>query len=541
MYHGVVHNSRFYSFVCGTIVGIFLSSLVTGGCFFAVTLCLTSVIFGLISKSVIHRQQFLDDRKKVLAALLLACVFGLSLGAVRTALWLSFNHQNVLNNWAEKKVSLTAIVTEEPQISDASTKIIAETIFDVASGTPRTAVLITSNRYSDVKYGDEIKIFGKISLPKPIKTDGESFAYDTYLARQGIFYTMTFPSINIVAHHRGNVVREYLIGIKNNFLGKVDELFSAPRSGLLAGLLVSGRSSLSKSEQAQFTRAGLIHIVALSGFNVTIIAQGLMMLLIFLPKRLRLIIGAVGIIAFVTMAGFGATIVRAGIMALLVIAAALVYRAYNVGRALFMAVLCMTLWNPMVIFDVSFQLSCIATFAVIFAVNPAVAKYGPRIKFLPEKFKIRELMIGTAVIEIFLLPILLSTAGQISLVTIITNLLILPILPIVMGFGFLAMMVGYIHSLLALPIVAISNLMLEYILLITNFFANIPFGVVSFQIPSWAVGLMYVALVFWLWRLQKFQMQNQIQKNNILSASLGTPLTHANLDRLDSFFKSHSK
>ena len=126
-----------------------------------------------------------------------------------------------------------------------------------------------------------------------------------------------------------------------------------PRSGLLSGLLVSGRASLSKMMQEEFTRAGLVHIVALSGFNVTIIAQGFVAMLFFLPKKFRLIVGAIGIIAFVTAAGFGSTIVRAGIMALLAIAATLGHRAYDVGRALFLAGLCMVLLNPMVVFDVN--------------------------------------------------------------------------------------------------------------------------------------------------------------------------------------------
>jgi competence protein ComEC len=498
------------------------------------------VSFGLVLLFVTHSKYPFFLKNSVLAALFLPCVFGLSLGAARSAFWLYGNHSGAFDALVNKKVSLMATVIEEPQMSDGSLKIIAETLPNVGSSTSRAKILVTADRYSPVAYGDEIKLFGKITPPKPIQSDQGDFAYDVYLARQGIFYTVTFPSLNVVSHHHGNLIREFLIKTKNIFLGKINELFSAPQSGLLAGLLVSGRSSLSKAEQAEFTRAGLIHIVALSGFNVTIIAQGLMALLIFLPKKLRLIIGAVGIIAFVVMTGFGATVVRAGIMALLVIIAALLYRTYDVGRALFIAILFMTLWNPMVVFDVSFQLSCLATFAVIFAAPPALNKYGRFVKFLPEKFKIRETMLGTAVIELFLLPILLSTSGQISLVTVITNLLILPALPVVMGFGFVATLVGFVHGQLALPLVAISNLMLEYILLITKFFANIPFGVVTFQIPVWAVAVAYLALSFWLWRLQKFKKQNEKTEALPLVVTFNTPLTSSNLERLDNFFRSHS-
>jgi competence protein ComEC len=533
-----VQHARLYSFVGGVIAGTYLFSLITHTWYSAVFLCAGSMSVGIVSLIIVRHQRFSFIKKTAFVVLFAVCFFGISLGIIRTALWASFNHLGALDDLVNKKVSVNVIVIEEPQMSDSSSKIIAEVIPNVASSTSQAKILVIVDRYSTVAYGDEIKLYGKILVPKPIQSDGGDFAYDIYLARQGIFYTMTFPGVSILTHHHGNIVREYLISIKNNFLGKINELFPAPQSGLLAGLLVSGRSSLSKSEQAQFTQAGLIHIVALSGFNVTIIAQGLMFFLVFLPKRLRLIIGAMGIMAFVTMAGFGATIVRAGIMALLVIAAALVYRTYHVGRALFIAILCMVLWNPMVIFDVSFQLSCLATFAVIFAVPPVLEKYGLHMKFLPEKFQIREIFLSTAVIEIFLLPILLSTSGQISLVTVITNLLILPTLPVVMGFGFAATIVGYIHNMLALPLVAISNLMLEYILIVTNIFANIPFGVVSSQIPEWTIFVAYLILGFCLYYLQKFKIQKE--KTESFNLTFGAALTPANLERLDNFFRSHS-
>jgi len=493
------------------------------------------------------------ETKKDFKIIFLVCLFGFCLGLARTGVWMSFNHSGVLDDLVNKKVSVTGVVIEEPQISDASSKIILKTLPSFLASTSVAVsggalLQVTADRYTTIKYGDEIKVYGKVIVPQPIKSPDGDFAYDVYLARQGIFYTMIFPSTTLVSPHHGNPAREFLINVKNNFLAKVDELFTSPQSGLLAGLLVSGRSSLSKAEQALFTQAGLIHIVALSGFNVTIIAQGLMALLIFLPKKVRLTIGALGIIAFVTMTGFGSTVVRAGIMALLVIAAALVHREYSVGRALFMAVLCMVIWNPMVVYDVSFQLSCVATFAVIFAVPPALIKYSSRLKFLPAKFKIRETMLGTAVIEIFLLPILLATSGKISLVTVITNLLILPPLPIVMGFGFVATLVGYLNYFLAMPLVVISNLMLNYILFITNFFANIPFGVFTFALPTWAVFLIYGILIFWLYKLQKeMPTKNPASETTtgLLQNLAGAPvaasaLTQANLERVENFLQSHS-
>ena len=465
--------------------------------------------------------------KKIEAKIIfIICLVGISIGFTRVEIWMSFNHSGVLDDLVNKKVSIVGVVQDEPQISDTSSKIIIQ-----ASSTP---LLITADRYITISYGDLIKVYGKIVVPQPIKSPDGDFAYDVYLARQGIFYTTTFPTITLVSHHRKNFLRETLINLKNNFLAKIDQLFSSPKSGLLAGLLVSGRSSLSKSEQALFTEAGLIHIVALSGFNVTIIAQGLMAILIFLPKKIRLIIGAVGIIAFVVMTGFASTVVRAGIMALLVIFAALVYRTYSVGRALFVSVLLMTLWDPMVVYDVSFQLSCIATFAVVFAVPPVLKKYGSAFKFLPDKFKIRETMVGTATIELFLLPILLSTSGKISLVTVVTNLLILPILPVVMGFGFAATLLGYVNYFVAMPLVYISNLMLGYILFIANFFASIPFGVFTFTLPEWAVFLIYAILIFCLLKIQK----SLATKNP--APSFDTGFTEANFERVQNFLQSHS-
>jgi competence protein ComEC len=160
----------------------------------------------------------------------------------------------------------------------------------------------------------------------------------------------------------------------------------------------------------------------------------------------------------------------------------------------------------MVVFDVSFQLSFLATFALIF-VTPVTSSYYANIFiYLPAHFKIRETIISTLVIEIMLLPILLYTAGSISFVTVFSNLLILPTLPFVMGIGFVAIVISFVSSIIAWPIIAIAHVALLYIIKIAEFFSALPFVTLNMQLPLWGMYSMYAVITLWFLYIKKHRV-----------------------------------
>jgi len=230
-------------------------------------------------------------------------------------------------------------------------------------------VLIYSNLYPEYIYGDRISIHGELRRPKNFTSD---FNWPRYLSKDDIYYEIFYPEIEITKTDSSFSIRRELFKIKSAFVGKIQKQFSEPQSSLLSGLLVGERSSLGEDLEDDFRKTGLIHIVVLSGYNVTIIAESLIRFLSFLPRYIGGVIGIISIVLFAVLTGASATIVRASIMAILVIIGRLTGRMYDAGRALLIAGLLMVIHNPKILlFDTSFQLSFLAdTVAPITSLNP---------------------------------------------------------------------------------------------------------------------------------------------------------------------------
>ena len=136
----------------------------------------------------------------------------------------------------------------------------------------------------------------------------------------------------------------------------------------------------------------------------------------------------------------------------------------------------MILLNPFVLaFDVSFQLSFIATIAVIFF-TPKVEKY---FSWVPKSFKFREIFSVTCAAYIFVLPFILYKMGNLSLVAFPANVLILPFIPFTMLLGFLTGLLGIIWYGFSVPLGFISYLLLHWELKVVDFLAHIPFASLS--------------------------------------------------------------
>jgi competence protein ComEC len=197
------------------------------------------------------------------------------------------------------------------------------------------------------------------------------------------------------------------------------------------------------------------------------------------------------------MTGAGATVVRASVMAILAIIARTTGRKEDIGRVLVVTAMLMCAWNPWtLVYDVSFQLSFIATIGLIF-VTP---KVEPWFFKLSEKFGIRSIVSATVATTITTLPFLLYKMGILSVVSLPVNLLVLPFVPSAMLFGFIAVMLGSISIVLALPVALLARFILGYILFLITGVAGFPFAkVVVPAFPFWMLLLLYFILWWYFW------------------------------------------
>ncbi len=392
-------------------------------------------------------------------------------------------------------VTLEGVVAREPERRESSTHLYVR----VGDET----ILAFTDRTTTVAYGDAVQLVGELALPEAFETDlGRTFNYAGYLRARDVEFIIRWADVTVVASDQGNWLLAYLFRFKTAFLASVAGLIPEPQAGLGDGLLLGVKSALGEDLEQAFRQTGIIHIVVLSGYNVMIVAEAVMRLLatVLLP-RARMVVGIIAITTFAVLVGLGATVVRASIMAGLVLIARATGNVYGVTRALMFAGVVMLLLNPyLLLYDPGFQLSFLASLGLIL-VAPHIERL---VGFAPTTLQIREFLTATIATQIFVLPLLLYSIGEFSVVSVVVNVLVLPVVPLAMLLVFVSGLVGFLSPTLALPLAWLANLVLTYIITIAEWFAVLPFA--SFIVPAfpfWVVPLSYAVLGYWLWYLQR--------------------------------------
>lgn len=401
----------------------------------------------------------------------------------------------------------TGIVMSEPEKRESDTRFVVET--DTGE-----KVLVSTDILSMVEYGDDVSLVGKAKALK-------AGSYADYLAKDDIFYTMDFAKVEVLSRGHGNPLRHALLGIKASFVEKMKDILPEPESSLLAGLVVSGKQALPKEILEKFRRAGVVHIVVLSGYNITIIAEFFLILFAFLGRRYAALASAAGIILFVVMSGASATVVRASIMVLLLLVGRVINRPGSAPRILLFTAFLMVMHNPKILlFDPSFQLSFLAMLALIYGTpmlqgfaERLLSAYGSKGYSQPIVFRLTEMLSVTLATQIFVFPYLLYNMGNFSTVFLISNLLILLVIPLAMLVGFTATLVAFVSVVLAWPLSFVAHLILKWILSVAHFLGNLSFASIQIEnFPLWGSLGLYAVLGVILWKFRDHLKPSQFER-----------------------------
>lgn len=484
----------FYITIAGFLAGTLFRSFFNLGNYFSIFLAILGIAIFIYAFILRRRQR---HREAILIAIfILAALFGI----VRYDL-ADLNKGEELKPHLGETLFMEGIIFAEPDYRE-KTILLTTKLSKIADKEIEEKILISVMAGEKFNYGEKLKIFGEIKEPENFETDtGRIFDYRKYLAKESIYFVMQNPRLEVIAQNQGNVTKQFLFNTKNKFIESFSRLISEPESSLLGGLLLGAKRALSAEWQNILRNAGIIHVIVLSGYNITIVAEFLMKIFGFLRLRWRLLIGSMSVVAFAIMTGGSATVVRASIMALLVLFAQVIRRDYSVTRALLLAGLLMVIVNPKIlVFDLSFQLSFLATVGLIY-VSPIIEKY---LTFVPESVGIRTVVVATLSTQIFVLPFLLYAMGNFSSVALIVNILVLPFIPLTMLLGFITGLFGLINSLIAMPFAYISYWLLHYELFISKFFGELPFAAyIVPQFPAILMILIYAILIYLIYLFQK--------------------------------------
>lgn len=414
-------------------------------------------------------------------------------------------------NDTKQEVTLKGTVSKEPDTRATNLKLTIKPrkIFSEDSEYEiRTEgnVLITTSRYPEYKYGDELKITGELETPPEF----EDFNYKDYLAKEGIYSVIFYPAIELLPkkENKGlfSVIYGGILEFKNKLRKSIYQNLSPPQSSILGAMILGDKRRMSENLKEKLSIVGLRHITAISGMHIMILSGVLMFLGISLGlwRGQAFYFALILLALFIVMVGMPSSAIRAGIMGGIFLLGQKLGRLSFSFRAIVFAATIMLIINPLLLsLDVGFQLSFLAVAGIIYLM-PSFQNW---LKFLPNPdiFPLRSLLSMTLAAQIFTLPILIYNFGYMSFLAPITNVLIVPLLPYIMVLGFIFGLAGmichYLGWLFSLP----AWFLLSYVIKIVDWFSQVPFATLTLEI-SWVwLIFSYLILGFITWRLNEKQ------------------------------------
>ncbi len=415
---------------------------------------------------------------------------------------------DTLSEFVGEEIEIEGTVASEVERREKNQRFVLE----VEGSDPR--ILVSTELYPSFYYGDIVTVSGTLKEPSSFTTDqGKEFDYAGYLYKDNIYYTMSFVDVVKTGHEPKSRFHETLFRFKGSVISNIEDVVPPPESTFLSGISLGARSGIPEELRNKFITTGTIHIVALSGYNISVVAKGIQQFFsYFFSHYLSLSFGAFSIVLFVLMTGAQATAVRAGIMALLVVLAKATGRTYEISRALFIAGFLMVLVNPSIlVFDVSFQLSFIATLGIIHF-TPVFERWMgkketepmPKKLLAKSKLFIRDIIATTLSAQVAVLPFIIYKMGTLSVVSFPINILILPFIPVTMYLGFFIGIFGFLGSWVVFPFGYVAYKLLSFVLWLIDKGSSLKNASISVQtFPLWLCASIYLVLILFLYIKEK--------------------------------------
>ena len=371
-----------------------------------------------------------------------------------------------------REVPLHGTLTEKVSENNTGARYIFRNLTIGAKTFPeKTGILVTFPDSRGREIDQIISFTGKLSLP----INNEVFNYRTYLLLSDMYVTTKVSFPTVIGQEKSSVLSLFVRNTRYKFLSIIEEDIYPGESGkLLEGILIGERANLSTETKKNFNNSGLTHIIAVSGFNITIILIFLSFLFRSFPIFMRLSLAIICVGFFTLLVGPQISVLRASVFGLIAYSIFLSGQKIRAFSLLIAVAVGFVVIDPLVLnYDVSFHLSFLAVFGLLFFGDFFNKIFG----FLPRWFGLREALAMCFAAMVFTLPILMINFGQISLVSPLANVAVVPLIPLVMLGGFLSIVVGLSFPYLGVLIGFPTWLGLSYILQMVAWFGGLSFSV----------------------------------------------------------------
>ncbi|MEA3449762.1 MAG: ComEC/Rec2 family competence protein [Patescibacteria group bacterium] len=356
-------------------------------------------------------------------------------------------------------------------------------------------VLLMADSYPRYKYGDELKFECELQAPEPFM----GFAYDRYLARHDIYSLCYYPKLKLISDNNCKRFFVLIYKFKDYLRTRFEQSLDIQPAALAKAMLLGDKQGISDELRTKFSRAGISHVVAISGMHIGIITTIILLLInqAGLGRKASYILTSTFLFLFIIMVGLPASAVRAGIMGFLLLTATYLGRLNQLKYSLIIAAFILLIFNPFLLRDdIGWQLSFLAVFGIAFFYpyfEMLIIKYIPqkviKIKIIKSILLIINITLSA---NIMVWPIVAYNFGVVSLVSPLSNLLILWTLPFLFVFLCFGLIFGFLPGLSFL-IFKLAELLLFYIIKISELLINLPYAyteIYSFNI--------YLIIIYYL-------------------------------------------
>lgn len=443
--------------------------------------------------------------------LLWLCIALCSLGAGRYA-WANrtLPDHHIAHYVDSGYVTLTGIIAQDADVRDqhVNLRVQVETLQQRnVTISAEGLVLVQAPRFGDYTYGNRVRVSGALLTPPEF----DDFSYRDYLARRGIHAMIPNADIETLGHDKGSPWYAAMYDLKARAQRTIDRILPSPQAPLLNGILIGVETGISADVREAFNATGTSHVIAISGANIIVVIRVLMGL--FTPSlgtRRASLITIAGIACYTVFVGADAAVVRAAIMGSLAMFTPYLGQQAHLPRArktygltaIAFAVWLMTAANPNTLWDIGFQLSVAATAGLILFGDyfEGQLKKLLRIGFAHHTARSLTRMLAEPITvslaaQITTTPLILVYFGRLSLISLLANILIVPVQAYIMTLGWLAVLLGLIWLPAGEVAAWIVWLPLTYTLKIARALGRVEWAAIDVEFSDTNTWAVYGALV----------------------------------------------
>lgn len=473
-----IHSSYVICFiVAGFIIGVWF-------CQFDLV-AFKSIIWILIA-FILSAAAFITKTRIALAiAIFSGLVFGIYRGNI------TINDSAQINSFIGKTMQVSGRVAEDTENTARGLSLKLKDI-EIKNSKLEGIITVDTKSNVDLRRGDEIVFEGKID-----KGFGGSVA---------TIHNAKIISINQLSNY------DNAIQLRDNFASKTREFISEPGSSLGLGFLIGQKNNLPSDLVLALQITGLTHIIVASGYNLTILVRITRKLFMRISKFTSTIMALLMISGLVTITGFSASMTRASIVAIISLGLWYYGRKMHPGFLILIAMAISLIFDPSFIWNnLGWQLSFLA-FSGVMILAPVIQNYfygDSKPKF------ITKIIIETVSATVMTAPIIIHTFGYTSTISVITNILILPLVPLAMLITFLTGISGFVSSWLANAFGFLSEIIFNYMIYVINYFGSLDISKLSISLDTAQMLFCYLGIIL-VFLYMKNKTKIKLEEYNLL-------------------------